>query len=243
MSTSGLTIVFDNYPFKPGLTSLWGFAAVIHLSELTILFDTGSNGRVLLRNMDMLGLDPGAVDMLFLSHAHWDHIGGLDSFLEINHTATVLVHEGFSTHLIQDLDTLCGKLIVVSGDIGKLAPGIYSTGILDDSPPEQAMVLETKDSTIVIGGCAHPGMEWIVQHVKSRLSKNVHLAVGGFHLMNGSKPSIEQSVACLRDLGVEYVLPTHCTGDTAKASFQRAYGTHYLEGGIGYTIAFDHLGN
>ena len=64
----GMTIVFDNYPGLPGLATLWGFAAVIQTPGVTVLFDTGSNGRVLLKNMAALNLSPESIDLLFLSH-------------------------------------------------------------------------------------------------------------------------------------------------------------------------------
>jgi hypothetical protein len=59
-----LTILFDNYHGLPELTSLWGFAALIRAAGRTILFDTGSNGRVLLKNMAVLGHMPESVDLV-----------------------------------------------------------------------------------------------------------------------------------------------------------------------------------
>jgi 7,8-dihydropterin-6-yl-methyl-4-(beta-D-ribofuranosyl)aminobenzene 5'-phosphate synthase len=67
-----MTILFDNHPGVAGLEALWGFAAVFQMPRLTVLFDTGSNGRVLLRNLAALGVEPASIDLLFLSHAHWD---------------------------------------------------------------------------------------------------------------------------------------------------------------------------
>lgn len=235
-----LTIVFDNYAFKPELTTLWGFAAVIQLPHLNLLFDTGSHGRVLLKNMQALNLDPTKLDMLFLSHPHWDHIGGLDSILEVNPDIQLVLHEGFSKHLIQDLHSLCGEVIIVGTNPQTLASGVYSTGMLHSDPPEQAMVIESGDSTLVISGCAHPGMEQIVAHVKTHLGKNIDLAVGGFHLMYANAAQIEASIKKLRHLGVKQVIPTHCTGDQAITAFRQAYGNGYIEGGVGQVLAVSH---
>jgi 7,8-dihydropterin-6-yl-methyl-4-(beta-D-ribofuranosyl)aminobenzene 5'-phosphate synthase len=152
-----LTILFDNEPGLPGLTSLWGFAALIRLEGRTVLFDTGSNGRVLLRNMAALGLSPESVDLLFLSHPHWDHMGGLDSFLECNPAVTVALHEGFSKHLIHDLHSQCGELIVIGAEPRLLAPGIFSTGMLDSQPPEHGMVIDAGGVTAAIAQ-THPGL-------------------------------------------------------------------------------------
>jgi len=47
-----------------------------------VLFDTGQSGTVLLHNLEFLGVDPAAIDALAISHAHYDHTGGLPSLLE-----------------------------------------------------------------------------------------------------------------------------------------------------------------
>ncbi len=231
-----LTILFDNEPGLPGLTSLWGFAALIRVGGRTILFDTGSNGRLLLKNMAALGLAAESLDLLFLSHIHWDHIGGWDSILELNPRATVVVHEGFSKHLIRDLRGLCGELIVVGADPRPLGQGLFSTGMLDSTPPEQALVIDTGEATAAISGCAHPGIEQIVGRGAAILGKSVDWAIGGFHLMDADPVRIEQSVRALKALGVIGVVPTHCTGDAGKAAFRHAFGAACRDGGVGREI-------
>ncbi|MBK5963608.1 metal-dependent hydrolase [Thiocystis minor] len=236
METATLTILFDNYPGLPGLQTLWGFSALIRTPALTVLFDTGSNGRVLLKNMRALDIDPAGLDMIFLSHAHWDHIGGLDSILELNPTATVVIHEGFSKHLVHDLQSLCGELIVVGSEPRELGPGIRSTGMLAADPPEQALVLDLDESLAVIGGCSHPGIERLVEQTRSADGKPVRWAIGGFHLMYSDAPAIARAIASLRQLGVTEVVPTHCTGDAARAALRQVYGTGFIEGGVGRRI-------
>lgn len=234
-----MTILFDNYPGVAGLESLWGFAAIFQTPRLTVLFDTGSNGRALLRNMAALGVDPASIDLLFLSHPHWDHIGGLDSILESNPQMTVVVHEGFSKHLIRDLDSQCRELVLVGKEPTQLAPGIISTGMLDSEPPEQAMVIDLPDAVCAVSGCAHPGMEVIVKHAGRFLDKRVEWAIGGFHLMYADSAQIARSIRSLQDLGVRFVVPTHCTGDDALVAFRRAYGSYCIPGGVGRKVVLD----
>lgn len=234
-----LTVLFDNRPSSAspaGLTSLWGFSALVETGERTILFDTGSNGRVLLKNMALLQLSPAAVDMVFLSHTHWDHMGGLDSVLELNPDVTVVLQEDFSARLIRDLRILCREVVIVGAEPRRLAPGVFSTGMLPSRPPEQGMVMEIGDVTAAFSGCAHPGIERIVERGVSLIGRPVRWAIGGFHLGGSSGAEIERTIRALRDLGVTDVVPTHCTGDAAVAAFGRAYGAHCLSGGAGRII-------
>ena len=83
-----ITVVYDNNPYKEGLTTSWGFACVIKGAEKTILFDTGGNSAVLLDNMQQLGMDPKEIDVVVLSHIHGDHVGGLNGFLQVNMNVT-----------------------------------------------------------------------------------------------------------------------------------------------------------
>ncbi len=236
-SAADVTILFDNEASTPGLTALWGFAALIEIGALRILFDTGSNGRVLLRNMAALGLRSDALDMLFLSHAHWDHSGGIDSVLELNERITVVLHDGFSLHFIEDLRRLCGEVIVVGADPKELAPGVFSTGRLDGPPAEHGMVLDVGGISATVAGCAHPGVERIVASGGALLGRPVDWAIGGFHLLATEPPEVDRRIHRLRALGVTNVVPTHCTGEAAQHAFRAAYGEHCHTGGVGRRFA------
>ncbi len=118
----------------------------------------------------------------------------------------------------------------------QLAPGLYSTGMLASEPPEHALLIESPTTVAVISGCAHPGMDQIVAHVKHRMGKTVGWAIGGFHLMYADSDGIARTIRALQALGVHTVVPTHCTGDEAIAAFGRAYGARCIAGGVGAEI-------
>ena len=69
----------------PDLRAEHGLA---HFVEITrgrattrIAFDFGPSDTALTHNFRVLGLDPGAIDLLALSHGHYDHWGGLGGLL------------------------------------------------------------------------------------------------------------------------------------------------------------------
>ncbi|UHD17456.1 MBL fold metallo-hydrolase [Thiocapsa bogorovii] len=163
-------------------------------------------------------------------------MGGLDSVLEMNPQATVVVHEGFSKHLLKDLHGLCGELVVVGADPAELAPSVFSTGILDSDPPEHAMVIEDDGVTAAISGCAHPGMERIVEQASRLLGKKINWAIGGFHLMYSDASGIDRAIRALQAFDVAYVVPTHCTGDAAGDAVRHAFGARCIDGGVGREI-------
>jgi len=53
-----VTVVFDNYRFREGMETAWGFACVIEGLGPTILFDTGGDGKLLLANLAEAGFRP-----------------------------------------------------------------------------------------------------------------------------------------------------------------------------------------
>jgi 7,8-dihydropterin-6-yl-methyl-4-(beta-D-ribofuranosyl)aminobenzene 5'-phosphate synthase len=90
-----ITVVYDNNPYREGLSTSWGFSCLIRGTEKTILFDTGGNGSVLLSNMKRLRIEPEEIGIVFLSHIHGDHVGGLAQFLEANKNVTVFLPVSF----------------------------------------------------------------------------------------------------------------------------------------------------
>ena len=78
-----LTIVYENHAgFKKGLLGAHGFSALVEHNGRRVLVDTGTDGSVLLHNMEELGIEPSSIDFLFVTHGHYDHTGGMKALLE-----------------------------------------------------------------------------------------------------------------------------------------------------------------
>jgi len=235
-----LTSVFNNVLDQKGLKTGWGYACLIEGMGRTVLFDTGADGDILLDNMRRLGKDPADVDIVVISHIHHDHIGGLDAFLTENPTVTVYVPASFPPSVREELRWRA-ELVEVAGPM-QIAPALFTTGELGRSIREQALVLETMKGLIVVTGCAHPGIANFTRRAKELYGGPIYLVMGGFHLLSAGDGTIGKIIGELQSLGVETVAPSHCTGDGARALFREAWGTNFLDGGLGSSIAVDGAG-
>lgn len=230
-----LTVLYDNVSLRSDLRTDWGYACLIEGLERTILFDTGANGEILMSNIDRLGKDPAAVDVIVLTHFHGDHTFGLEAFLERNSDVTVYMPESFPAAFQAEAASAGAEVLTVSGPV-ELSPGVYSSGELGEQIIEQALILETSAGLVVITGCAHPGILDIVRAAKSHLGQDVELITGGFHLGEMSQAQLQRTLTGLRDEGVRRVAPSHCTGDVAVSRFRAMWGEDFVTSGCGAVI-------
>ncbi|MDQ3638748.1 MAG: MBL fold metallo-hydrolase, partial [Actinomycetota bacterium] len=80
-----------------------GFSALVTIAkgdrETRVLFDAGRTPDGLVENMRRLELSPGDIDIIVLSHGHWDHVTGMDGLVGQLGSANmpVLIHPEFWT--------------------------------------------------------------------------------------------------------------------------------------------------
>ena len=79
-----VTILYDAFGGRAGLTRDWGFAALVEYNGKRILFDTGNNADLFAKNVRALGIDLRTVDFVVISHRHGDHTAGLNYLLTVN---------------------------------------------------------------------------------------------------------------------------------------------------------------
>ena len=227
-----LRILFDNIPGPMGCCSLWGFSVAVESPEGVWLFDTGSNGRILLKNAERMGVDLSRIHSLVISHPHWDHVGGLDSVLEIAPHVQIYLPRTLSGYWRRDLERMSGGVRVVGEDPVELFDGVQSTGIMAQIG-EQAVLIPSSGGGILLTGCAHAGILEIVRRAYEMSGEVPGLVVGGFHLIESSEEEIRETIKGLKALGVESVCPTHCSGLKAIDMFCEAFGEKCLDGGVG----------
>jgi 7,8-dihydropterin-6-yl-methyl-4-(beta-D-ribofuranosyl)aminobenzene 5'-phosphate synthase len=234
-STRRITVVFNNVPHRPDLTTAWGFAAVIETPAQTVLFDTGGDGVKLLSNMVRLGIEPGQIALVVLSHIHADHSGGLDAFLARNSHVTVAVPESFPASFNMSVRARGARLQMVGGPT-RLSGPFYSTGEMGSVIKEQALIVDAAKGLVVVTGCAHPNVVAMARAAREYLAKDIYLLMGGFHLLGMKEREILSVITELKALKITKVAPSHCTGEKATALLRAAWGGNFVDGGLGAVI-------
>ena len=232
-----VSIIYDNYDFKEGMKSDWGFSCLIEGTEKTILFDTGAKPNVFKQNFDVLNIDAQKIDYVVISHDHFDHTGGLSTFLEMNSDVSVYIIESFSKKSKNIIEEN-GSKIVYEPEIKEICKNVYLSGTLGEKIEEQSLAINTPNGLVVITGCSHPGIIEILKHFKSSLNKDIYMVFGGFHLMRKNDAEIAQIINEMKELGVQKCGATHCTGNKQIELFKDAFGDNYVPMGVGNTIEF-----
>jgi 7,8-dihydropterin-6-yl-methyl-4-(beta-D-ribofuranosyl)aminobenzene 5'-phosphate synthase len=111
--------------------------------------------------------------------------------------------------------------------------GFKPDKLLDD----QALIINTKPGLVVVLGCAHRGIINTLYHAQKLTgAKTIHMVVGGCHLMDASEERIRVTIATLKELGVQRIGVSHCTGLPASAIMAQEFGDGFFFNNAGTRI-------
>ncbi|NMD38553.1 MAG: MBL fold metallo-hydrolase [Christensenellaceae bacterium] len=82
----------ENTAISENFCSEHGLSLYIETKDNKILFDVGAS-ELFLKNAKKLDVNIADVDFLVISHGHYDHGGGLETFLQENKKAKVFIHQ------------------------------------------------------------------------------------------------------------------------------------------------------
>jgi 7,8-dihydropterin-6-yl-methyl-4-(beta-D-ribofuranosyl)aminobenzene 5'-phosphate synthase len=232
------TVVYDNTAANPDLQADWGFACLVNGREHNVLFDTGAKPDVFWANLEKLDLPLGDIDVVVLSHEHGDHTGGLWSFLDRYPDVTVVAPAGFSPEFFERVKAAGARDRRIEAPTA-LGDGLWVTGAVGGDVVEQSLVVETPKGLVVVTGCSHPGVVEITRKVRETIDQPIHLAFGGFHLLRASPEDVHDVIRKLKELGVERVGPTHCTGEDAIRLFRDGYASRFVTVGAGRVLRIE----
>lgn len=229
-----ICIIYDNYQVDKRLDTDWGFACLVETGVQKLLFDAGRNASLFQKNVELLGINPEEIPTLFISHEHGDHTAGISWITEVNPSIKCYLPSAYAAQL-----KASGTLPPNSKKIEK--PGhmygpFYSTGDRFEAFKEQGLIVKTEKGGVLITGCGHPGPIEMIKTAKDELGIDIYALIGGLHLMRKSEEQMEKIADSLKELGVELICPTHCTGDKAIAFLAESFGKAYISGGTGQVI-------
>jgi 7,8-dihydropterin-6-yl-methyl-4-(beta-D-ribofuranosyl)aminobenzene 5'-phosphate synthase len=93
---------------------------------------------------------------------------------------------------------------------------------------------------VVVSGCAHAGIINTVEHVRKVTgTSKVHAVLGGFHLTGPMMDAvIEPTIAAMKQIGPDYMVPMHCTGWSATNRFGQEMPAPFILNTVGTTYVF-----
>jgi len=228
-----IKVLFDKAAADGKIKIGWGLSVLV---DGKILFDTGEKGEWLLNNMKQAGINVEEdVKSIVISHDHWDHTGGLWDILKATRGKNMPVYicPGFSHETVEKIKKLEGRPVKVE-KFTEISDNIYITGEISGEykgkpMPEQSLVLKTGKGISVITGCAHPGIVKILEKVKKHFKTDrLFFVMGGFHLIEEDARIIESIAGEFKNMGIEKVAPTHCSGPKAEEIFAGKYGEDFI---------------
>jgi len=191
--TLSILPLIDWHASDPGLQTEMGVSYLIETDEHRILFDVGHNAKQVLpsplqQNMGALGVGLDDFDTVFISHNHFDHVGGkkaiddgtfligLDQAPLPGKRAFVpipLSYPGLNpTHAADPV--VIGNGIATTGTI----PRQLSIGRID----EQALAVHVEGRGIVlIVGCGHQTIPKLLKRYDDVFDEPLYGVIGGLH--------------------------------------------------------------
>ena len=238
MKVLKITTLVENHVTGEGLGAEHGLSLLLEVvnKEGDVLsrhlFDTGQ-GDLFAKNAAVMNIDLRQIDSVFISHGHYDHAGGLDSFLKLNQNALVYIkesalipkHNGSRfTGFRHDNSLSAGRLFFVKNPL-EIYPGLFimpeisifnqsDTSFINGDLFEDELYVAYNDgiSITVISGCSHRGISNIIRSAEEYFNLPVHNIVAGLHTNNASENRLLFLVDKLSSGSLKRASLCHCTG-------------------------------
>lgn len=197
--------LIDYYTDNIDLKTEPGVSYLVKADDTTILLDVGFNKKKehpspLLHNMKTLKVSENDLDMIFISHAHLDHLGGMKEQKE----KTFSLSRGpvdlpdipvYSPVNIAASSWNPGTETKITTEPTMLKDGIASIGVIPrflflmGHTLEHSMAINVAGKGIVILiGCGHQTIERIIERTQMIFDEPIYGIIGGLHYpVNGGR--------------------------------------------------------
>jgi 7,8-dihydropterin-6-yl-methyl-4-(beta-D-ribofuranosyl)aminobenzene 5'-phosphate synthase len=252
-----ISILTDNHP-GVNTPAEHGLSYLIESDGKRLLFDTGQS-EMFLKNSNIMNASLTNIDMIILSHGHFDHGNGLNYLSG----QTLLCHPGCFVKRYRKSDRsyiglknskteLTGKFELVTSDkpykvseniffLGEIprltdfesqsTPFVFEDGSPDYVPDDSAVAIILKEGLFVITGCGHAGVVNTLEYARKVTGVNIlHGIMGGFHL-KARDAQTRKTIRYLQDNKLKHVYPSHCTDLPALSLCYETFGNTTVKTG------------
>jgi len=238
-----IKIIYDNTSVD-GYNADWGFSCVINDS---VLFDTGDDPEILQKNFELMGLKISDIKIVFLSHKHKDHTGGLTYLLNSGDFSAKIYCTNDTRKALKKMKGIRNPELIVIKKFSEIAENIFTTGIIDGTYKgkaleEQSLVIQNNGKIGIIAGCSHPGIISMVESVQEDFpTAEISFVIGGFHFLDKGEKIIKETAKDLKSLAVKRAGPCHCSGAKAKKIFRKIFKNDFIEIDAGRILELNDL--
>ena len=159
----------------------------------------------------------------------------------------------------QELEGL-GALFILTTKPVNIADGIMTTGEItmvtefeqiepylivkdgtefkpDSLRDDMGLIISTELGLVIVLGCAHRGIINTLYHAQQLTGmKAIYMVIGGCHLIGADQDRTALTIAALRELGVQRISVSHCTGLPAAAMMAHEFGDSFFFNNAGTRI-------
>ena len=109
--------------------------------------------------------------------------------------------------------------------------------VVDQFSDEIAVGVKSEKGLIILLGCSHPGMVNMISSIIERTGMDdIYCILGGTHLVEGDEERINKTLQYIKDLDVDYIGISHCTGNKAEGIFKAALPERFFANNTGTSI-------
>jgi 7,8-dihydropterin-6-yl-methyl-4-(beta-D-ribofuranosyl)aminobenzene 5'-phosphate synthase len=250
-------ILAENQP-GPITPAEHGLSYLIEADGKKILFDTGQSD-IFLRNAAAMDVSLNGIDVIVLSHGHFDHGNGLEhlhgsrlichpgcfvkryraadnSYIGLKNTRGELENKfdlitSATPYMLSEKITFLGEIPRITSFESRSTSFTYEDGTPDYVTDDSSLAIILPQGLFVITGCGHAGIVNTLMHAaKVTGIEKIHGIMGGFHLKENDLQT-KKTISYLKKNKIRYVLPSHCTAGTALDEFQKIFGSATVKTG------------